>query len=122
MLSAASALAEQGFSNQDIVILSPYGPDTSAVGSMSSGPWKSRVKPFKVDPSGYLSYATIHAFKGMEAQIVLVTDLDRINGDEDLALLYVALSRAVHKVVLFISESLKEKLSNLIFSSEKGSK
>lgn len=51
-----------------------------------------------------IPYATIHAFKGLEAQAVIITDISSLS-DEQRALLYVAMSRARIRLVLLMHES-----------------
>jgi superfamily I DNA/RNA helicase len=57
---------------------------------------------------GQLRHSTIHAFKGLEAPAVIVTDLDRhvVPGFESL--LYVGLTRATDRLTAVIeSETLR---------------
>ena len=55
---------------------------------------------------GQVQYSTIHAFKGLEAPAVVVTDLDKTMTTDDFAsLLYVGLTRATDRLVAFIEAS-----------------
>lgn len=59
-----------------------------------------------------VSYSTIHAFKGLEARAVIVTDITSLN-DEQRALLYVAMSRSRIRLVLLMHESCREPYKRL---------
>lgn len=63
-----------------------------------------------------ISYATIHAFKGLEAQAVVVTDIASM-GEEKRALLYVAMSRARIKLVLLMHESCRVAYKQLFIQN-----
>ena len=45
-------------------------------------------------PCDQTSFCRIHLFKGLENQFVLVVDIDTIENDHDVNVLYVAMSRA----------------------------
>jgi hypothetical protein len=80
----------------DVVILSKYRLEQSIAGDLTESP-AFRIQPVGASRSRDLpvfGFATAHAFKGMESKIVILCDIDRIAGDEDRALLYVAMSRA----------------------------
>ena len=51
-------------------------------------------------PPDTLAVSTIHAFKGLERPVVILTELDRITAGDRESLLYVALSRARNHVIL----------------------
>ena len=45
--------------------------------------------------------ATIQSFKGMESDIVLITEMSKVRGNQEREMWYTALSRACHHVVVF---------------------
>ena len=56
----------------------------------------------------YVSFCSIRKFKGMENDVIIVVDNNNYdNGNMDLHLLYVAISRAKCKAIVFESESAK---------------
>ncbi len=61
------------------------------------------------DHANKIRYCTIHAFKGLESPLIIVTDIDQISGDYYESLLYVALSRARHDLFLLINSSCKRQ-------------
>jgi hypothetical protein len=89
---------EANFGNGDVVILSKYRLEQSAAGTLTD------TRRFKIISAGNpvpkysriptFLFATAQAFKGMESKVIVLCDVDRIDGDEDRSLLYVAMSRA----------------------------
>ncbi|MDZ7301724.1 MAG: ATP-binding domain-containing protein [candidate division KSB1 bacterium] len=54
-----------------------------------------------------ISFATIQAFKGMESPVVVLCDVDRIEGREPQSLLYVGMSRARSLLIVLLHEQTK---------------
>ena len=90
--------AVEGVPVDEIVVLSTRGPRTSAlteglrVGNLTltwgeAGP-------------GQLPIRSVHTFKGLESPVVILAEPDRAHAANRDALLYVALSRAQHHVVV----------------------
>ena len=52
-----------------------------------------------------IGYCTVHSFKGLESPVVIITDINRIHGEQHEALLYVGMSRARIRLVLLMHES-----------------
>jgi hypothetical protein len=89
---------ESGIAPDDVVILSRHRLEQSAAGKLvdsalfrirsveQSAPNNDRIPTFR--------FATAQAFKGMESKVVVLCDVERIDGDDDHSLLYVAMSRA----------------------------
>jgi len=88
----------EGVRPDEIAILSTRGPKTSAlpegasVGNLTltwgdAGPGQVRVR-------------SIHAFKGLESPVVILAEPERAHAANRDALLYVALSRAQHHVIV----------------------
>ena len=119
LIKTLDSLHQQGFKNEHIVILSPNNFENSVISSVKTNPWKDRLKSYQVIPDGgYLAYSTIQAFKGLESQVVIVTDLDKFNTDEEITLFYVAISRAIHNVTLLVSDAVKNQIMSLILKKD----
>ncbi len=101
---AIHGLKDDGYQLNEIVVLSPLrGASTAA---NTSDPWLRQIlKPADglVAVRGQVQYSTIHAFKGLEAPAVVVTDLDAATttGSFD-SLLYVGLTRATDRLIALI--------------------
>ncbi len=101
-------LYADGFAWNDIVVLSPHVACAAAT-LQERGHW-GHLKPLKDGPEGAVGYSTIHAFKGLEAPAVVVTDVDRLDGSKNRALLYIAATRALHRLVMLADAKLKREL------------
>jgi hypothetical protein len=109
------SLYEAGFTGSDIAILSPRS-DGAAFGL--SQPWSDRIRRYVVGGSGgYMGATTIHAFKGLEAPVVLLTDIENVDTDSRQALLYTGMTRATDRLVLLASGTVAQDLIELAAKS-----
>ena len=103
---AIEALRDDKYDLNEIVVLSPLAADS--VAASTTDPWLRQVlrsadgRPRK---PGELLYATIHAFKGLEAPAIIVTDLDRESVPNFESVLYVGLTRATDRLYGLIEAS-----------------
>lgn len=85
----------------DIMILGRKKYDSSTASKIKN----FTIKPF--DPckenANFIQFSTIRRFKGLEKEVVLVIDNDDYENEQDLDVLYVAISRAKSKVIVFES-------------------
>jgi superfamily I DNA/RNA helicase len=98
---AIRGLKGEGYELNEIVVLSPLKDGSTA--SSTNDPWLRQIlKPadgFAARP-GQVLFSTIHAYKGLEAPAVVVTDLDQsLTADNFESLLYVGLTRATDRLV-----------------------
>ena len=114
LVDTLQRLYAEGFRGNDIVILSPRAAKASAAGSITSAPWRDKLRSFQLAGRGQVGYSSIHAFKGMEAPTVIITDIDRIEGGSSMSLFYVAVTRALHRLVILMHEHVKEDIGNLL--------
>lgn len=107
LASAIRGLKTDGYELNEIVVLSPLRDASTA--ATTSDPWLRQIlKPADglIARPGQLQYATIHAFKGLEAPAVVVTDLDEGKTPDNFdSLLYVGLTRATDRLVAIIETS-----------------
>lgn len=102
---AIEALRDESYKLNEIVVLSPRGGDS--VAASTTDPWLRQVlKPADGRPrkKGELQYSTIHAYKGLEAPAVIVTDLDRKLVPNFESILYVGLTRATDRLYGVVEE------------------
>jgi Nuclease-related domain/UvrD-like helicase C-terminal domain/PhoH-like protein len=112
VVKAVRDLKAEGYGLDEIVLLSPRRDGSAA--ATTSDTWLKQIlvaddvgKPRK----GRLRYTTIHAFKGLEAPAVILTDIDDRDTPGFEALLYVGLTRATDRLSLVGNRSaLRPKL------------
>lgn len=103
--------SEPGIEPHDVVILSRHRLEQSAAGTLVDSALfriQSIDQPCsKGGRTPTFRFATASAFKGMESKIVVLCDVDRIDGDEERSLLYVAMSRARSLLTVLLHERTK---------------
>jgi hypothetical protein len=104
-------LFSEGLSGSDIVILSPRADDLATAGMLKEQSWKQRVRTFGSGSGGYIRYCSIQAFKGLEAPAIVVSDLDSADRAFFESLIYIAVTRSVHRLVLLMHKSLRAILT-----------
>ena len=95
-------LNREGIPAKDIVILGKRRLENWKAAKQPSLPWAivetSEVNDFSVP------YSTIHAFKGLEAPVIILAHVDALDDNEE-SLLYVGMSRARARLYMLIDEN-----------------
>lgn len=91
-----SKLIAEGISADSITILSPYKKENSIVSEITG----VKIRDYKPNCTGDVSFSTIQAYKGLENTVIIMTDIESFDHEQ---LMYVGLSRA--RSGLFILES-----------------
>ncbi len=108
---------EEKHTPQEIIILSCRSDSESAASNLSGNsrlnlfPLKYGYKPDKVQ------YGSIHSFKGMEAPIVILTDVDNVISQDAQSLFYVGITRALDKLYIFISKKVNSEISKILLET-----
>lgn len=107
LTTAIRGLKDDGYELSEIVVLSPLR--NASIAATTNDPWLRQIlKPADglAARPGQVQYSTIHAFKGLEAPAVVVTDLDAATTTDNFdSLLYVGLTRATDRLVALIEAS-----------------
>lgn len=113
MLSEVLRELRSAFETKDIIVLSTRRDEQSCASTLAQA--GIPLAPLRQTDRGVIEipYTTIHAFKGLEAQAVVVTDITGLD-DEQRALLYVAMSRARIRLVLLMKESCRAAYKKLL--------
>ncbi|MFN3002987.1 nuclease-related domain-containing DEAD/DEAH box helicase [Mycolicibacterium wolinskyi] len=111
LVAAIRGLRDEGYELNEIVVLSPQRE--SATAATTEDQWLRQIlKAADGLPArpGQLQYSTIHAFKGLEAPAVVVTDLDQAAPTDNFdSLLYVGMTRATDRLVALIETNTLRK-------------
>jgi hypothetical protein len=102
---AIQALRDDKYELHEIVVLSPLGSDS--VAASTTDPWLRQVlkqADGRARKRGELQYSTIHAYKGLDAPAVIVTDLDQGFVPNFESILYVGLTRATDRLCGLVEE------------------
>lgn len=102
---------------EDIVLLSPRRLEKSSLAGIE------RIYRFPIvdisqgvtdGPIRAARFSTIHAFKGLESQVVIIVDIDEVEGERPQSLLYVAMSRARSLLILMINVHVRNAVESRI--------
>jgi superfamily I DNA/RNA helicase len=114
LIQILEQLAREGYTANDIVLLSPRADASSAAAALTNSAWRTKLQPYGGAMEGVISYCSVYAFKGMEAPVVVVTDIDQIGGDREQALFYVAITRSLHRLVLLMHTATRKEILSLL--------
>lgn len=96
---ALKKLQEEGFSPENIVVLSPRG----------AGKGTQLIPRQRRKSLPTLQYSSIHKFKGLEAPAVIITDVDQTIGRNFVQVLGVGVTRALERLVLIAHEDTRRE-------------
>lgn len=102
-------LMEGGVREADIILLGTRRLQNSCLTNLKEIAGRpifdlGRIGQVRARPQQSIAFSTVQAFKGMEAPAVLFLDVDAVEPEHELALLYVGMSRARSSLALFVSE------------------
>ncbi|RZK02225.1 MAG: hypothetical protein EOO46_18675 [Flavobacterium sp.] len=99
----------------EVVILSPRKFENSTVNSIEAFSIKE-IKSINQLSSEqtFFGFSTIQAFKGMESNYVLITDIEDLSSEVAKSLIYVGMSRAKFGLLVFISERVKGEYYSIL--------
>jgi Nuclease-related domain/UvrD-like helicase C-terminal domain/AAA domain len=102
LAAAVRKLRDEGYGLDEIVVLSPRGRSTAVA---TTDRWLRQIlRPTDGTAArpGQVRYSTIHAFKGLDAPAVILTDLDEADAPNFEALLYIGLTRATDRLIVLV--------------------
>ena len=104
---------KEKYRGSEIVVISPLSEKCSA--RALQPPWRDRIRPFDLKNSGgHIRYSTIHSFKGLEAPVIIVTDISEIKVSSARDLLYIAVTRALSRLVILFHESVRRDFRKIL--------
>lgn len=103
------------FAHQEIVVLSCRTAIKScaATGSLKSTSFILCEFGQTIVPRA-IRYTSIHAFKGLEAPVIILTDVESIETDRMISLLYVGMSRARVRLHVLMNDSCRSQWDGLL--------
>jgi superfamily I DNA/RNA helicase len=106
-------LQADGFAPDEVVVLSPRG-STSAAAMCTDPRWRARLVPLDDARTRFVAYGTAHAFKGLDAAAVIVTDVETVNDQKTQALFYIASSRARDDLTVIARDTARADFRRLL--------
>ena len=102
---------------ESIILLSPRRLENSSLAGIeriSRFPLVDNSRSLTKEHSPSIKFATIQSFKGLESQVVIIVDIDAVEGEQPQSLLYVAMSRARSLLILMINENARNAVESRI--------
>lgn len=103
------------FKPGEIMVLSMRNDENSCAGNASSNSSGARLAPIRQVQDGQtIPFSSIHAFKGLEAPAVIITDIENLSEEQSRALLYIGMSRARVRLFMLIHESCRTSYNQIL--------
>lgn len=113
-LSETITVLLKRFLPSEIVVLSLRADLCSAASELSKARKDLNIKPFSTSATNAVRYASVYAFKGMEAAAIVITDIDSLVGERAKALLYIGMSRARVTLYMFMDEKCRGPYNDVV--------
>ncbi len=109
LLNSAASELRRAFHADEIVILSLNADEKSCAGHLADRePGKFLpLRQLGTTGASSICYTSVHAFKGLEAPAIILTDIMRLD-EQARALLYVGMSRARVRLILLMHETCRK--------------
>ena len=102
------------YSGNDIVILSPKS-DLKSIANKLSGKENITVRPiYALTSKKQIAFSSIHSFKGLESPVIVLTDIEDVKSEQAKSLFYTAITRAIEKLIILVSDDAREDLLEVI--------
>jgi len=116
LAQAVRDLKSNGYRLEEIIVLSPR--KSGATAELTTDTWLRQILTPEDGYSprkGRLRFTTIHAYKGLEAPAVILTDLDDEPSPSFDSLLYIGLTRATDRLVVIVdNQTLRARLGGTL--------
>jgi hypothetical protein len=113
LMDALLELLDEGFGVAEIVVLSMRSKKMCMDKALGDAPNSQNFGAVKTAKNGVFS-SSVRRFKGLEAPVIVLTDVESISSDEAQTLLYVAVTRTLSKLVLLMRKDAKKEFLNKI--------
>ena len=102
-------LRHEGFPAQQITVLSRYRLERSVAHDGLQMPLKDISRGGLDSPGDQVAFSTVSSFKGLEADVVLLVDVNDLSSVDGLTSVYVGASRARVALYVFIAEQVRNQ-------------
>lgn len=115
LIEILTDLYNSEYNGNDITILS-FRSNRPIVESITENKWRNRIVPYSLENKNYIGYTTVHSFKGLESEVIILTDIEKIDSEYWISLLYTGITRALSNLVLLVDTKIKKEVLNIISS------
>lgn len=112
LASQLELFCNEGLRPSEIVVLSCRADQHSIASSLRGTPWPLRSLP---DRNAHdVGYSSIHAFKGLEARAVILTDIEELAPSGAADLFYIGVTRAIDRLTLLVNQGARTSIINAL--------
>jgi len=106
----------KSFAPAEIIVLSMRSDSSSCVSRLprEQDHWQFNSYRGMPDSGASVRYTSVHAFKGLEAPAIILTDIENVDDEQSKALLYVGMSRARVRLHVFMHERLRSRYDSMV--------
>jgi len=108
-----TCMLHEGFRLQDIVLLS-MKKECCAQLLTEDVEWKQRLAPAEKSVAGCMRFCTVHAFKGLEAPVIILTDIEHLDSQNRQDIFYIGVTRALQRLAVFVSNTAKRDIDKIM--------
>jgi hypothetical protein len=102
----------EGLRPSEVVVLSCRADQQSVANSLPATP--CQLRPFPDRTGQQVGYCSIHAFKGLEARAIILTDIDELAPSGTADLFYVGVTRAIERLTLLVNQTARPSIINAL--------
>jgi superfamily I DNA/RNA helicase len=113
-----TSLLAAGVRERDVVVLSPRRDD-DCLASSTSIPGRT-FTPLRAPQSNGIRFGSIHAFKGLEARVIVLTDVPSLLGPKAQDLFYVGITRAQTALIILAEDPVRSEMARVLFGASQG--
>jgi len=114
-LASAIYSLREIFEPREIIVLSMRNDKNACASNIDSREAGLKLSPIRqIEDTQTIPFTSIHAFKGLEAPAVIITDIDSLNDEKSRALLYVGMSRARIRLYMLMHESCRSTYNSIL--------
>ncbi len=106
------ALVKAGFQGNEVVILSSRADQHNIAHDLPPQRWE--VRPLAERTPRQVGYCSIHAFKGLEARVVILGDVDDLAPPGTADLFYTGVTRAVERLIILANQAARASIINAL--------
>jgi hypothetical protein len=112
LISQLQVCFDEGIRPDEVVVLSCRGDQYSIANSLLASPWP--LRSFQDRTVRDVGYCSIHAFKGLEARAVILTDINELTPSGTADLFYIGVTRAVERLTLLVNQAARGSIINAL--------
>jgi hypothetical protein len=108
------SLLHEGILPNEITILSMKNDQECITTKLSKG-WGNKLVNLKlVTIKKRIRFGTIHSFKGLEAPVIILSDIEQVGAPASAALFYVGITRCLDRLYILVNETARKEMLGIL--------